>query len=106
MKIECTYKYCSKQFSISEYRFSKGKGKFCSKECFNNSIKKEIYNKKCEICNIEFAVDRDDAKFCSSKCYGIDKKGYKVAKKNGKYIRPIGKDHYKGQRFQKEMQID
>src|SRR3990167_6256227 len=79
MKIECTYKYCSKQFSISEYRFSKGKGKFCSKECFNNSIKKEIYNKKCEICNIEFAVDRDDAKFCSSKCYGLSFRCKKIS---------------------------
>lgn len=71
--------FCSKQFQITEYRFSKGKGKFCSKTCFNNSIAIPTFSKNCEICNIKFDTKREDARFCSSKCFGVSFRCDKVS---------------------------
>jgi len=69
--VNCVCKSCNKQFTVPEYLFKKGKGKYCSAACFRQFIKKIIYNKICEICGKAFDVDREDARFCSLSCFGL-----------------------------------
>jgi len=70
---------CKKEFTVDKSRNNKGKRKYCSKECYYDSLKgtirlnkrKQKIKKICLICNKEFFVHpyrKDTAKFCSKKC--------------------------------------
>lgn len=76
--VDCVCDFCSKNFQVTEYRFSKGRGKFCSKQCFNNSIAIPIFSKNCQVCDIKFDTKRPDALFCSSICFGTSLKSERV----------------------------
>ena len=65
---------CNKQFEITEYKFINNKGKYCSKECSNNSKFGSNEIRKCLVCNKEFVVKaykkniKTKGKFCSKEC--------------------------------------
>jgi hypothetical protein len=86
VKVKRICQYCNKEFETADYRIRDGKGKFCSKSCYNESMKnRSPKNKiglevKCLICGKTFntipsRIKEDRGKYCSKECYYISKKG-------------------------------
>lgn len=79
---------CGKEFEIQSHRTKKGRGKFCSKDCFHEwqrqtwhgenapNYKGKSYMKRCEVCGEEFLawecmVKKGFSKCCSMKCASV-----------------------------------
>jgi endogenous inhibitor of DNA gyrase (YacG/DUF329 family) len=77
---------CGKEFKVRKQKFERGRGKYCSKNCYNLSLKGKIpWNKSIKItklclqCNKKFEVRlcEENRKFCSKKCANNFRKGKK-----------------------------
>lgn len=79
--------YCNKKFRTYISRLKSGRGKYCSRKCYELSKRKRI-KKTCEICGKVFyippsKVKQNRGKYCSNKCQGIGFKGEKSPLWNG-----------------------
>lgn len=73
MKVKC--KNCGREFQIYPYKLKVGRGKYCSKKCKNEGIKKEKILRTCLECGKLFWIYPSDEKrgrgiFCSKRCRG------------------------------------
>lgn len=82
-KIEVTCLNCDKNFKVKPSEKAKGKGKFCSRECYGKWQSKNLRGENspvykrvtivCEACGKEFkvapSVVRRGKKYCSKECY-------------------------------------
>ena len=61
---------CGKEFDFYECRSHGTKGRFCSRDCYNEFLTKEYIKKNCLWCNQEFVIPRwrNNQKFCSQSC--------------------------------------
>ena len=64
---------CDKEFKTFLSEIKVGKGKFCSRECFNMSRITSV-KKECLVCQKEFLIykstfEKRGAKYCSQQCY-------------------------------------
>lgn len=68
--------YCKKEFVVSSYYLKKGRGKYCSKDCY---LKARFGTGKCQLCN-----NPSEYRFCSDKCRKDywNKNEYKIYKKS------------------------
>ena len=71
--IEYKCKYCGKAFSICESDAKRGRGKFCSRDCYLKSLPKKI-ECVCKICGKDFKVLPCNIKvghdnYCSVECF-------------------------------------
>jgi len=73
---------CGKEFKIREHSTGRGRGKYCSRDCFNKALKKRIPHnkgiletKKCLQCDNTFEIRpcEKDRKYCSRRCVGLAK---------------------------------
>lgn len=100
IKVKC--QNCSREFTTYNSRIKDGKGKFCSKKCFNLYHTKECI---CKNCGKKYRnpISQDGDKYCSRKCYLASEEFREFHKKIGKkYLkREILKCQYCG----KEMQV-
>lgn len=66
--------YCGEEFTIPLSQIKRGRGKFCSKECYCKSRK---VRKNCLFCGKEFEVNynKRTRKYCSQKCFHKTQKG-------------------------------
>lgn len=70
---------CGKEFTIPYSHAARGQGKFCSKECYYNSLHRDV-KMVCEFCGEEFFVIPyrvAKAKFCSIECMRQSKQSIK-----------------------------
>src|SRR3990167_5175704 len=82
---------CNREFLARTGEVNKGFGKFCSRKCFQKSLRTK-QNIKCLKCSKTFYPKGENRKYCSKKCYGelrtknsigsikIDKSGYVLIK--------------------------
>jgi len=87
-KVKRICEFCGAEFRITASVIRIGKGRFCSKKCYVESIRKRSMEelntdlvggrvkRVCEICSKEFFVTASIARrglgrFCSQKCYGV-----------------------------------
>lgn len=80
--VKCICKGCGREFEIVPYRIKQGRGKFCSRKCYqrwnkglNNSQWRGL-TQNCEVCGKVFAVKRSQAmagkgRFCSRQCQSV-----------------------------------
>jgi hypothetical protein len=108
--VECLQ--CDKDFKIRKQQYDRGRGKYCSKECFIKSLKKRNpWNKSIKIikiclqCNKNFEVRacEEYRKFCSKKCADNFRKGKKGTPFTKEHKRKIGEanklaPHLKGKK--------
>jgi Restriction endonuclease len=79
---ECICHHCNKTFSIKQSYVDRGKGKYCSKDCYN-TVRVQRVDCSCESCGKYFSVtqyrfDKGYGKYCSRKCFGIARTCEKV----------------------------
>ena len=73
-KIDVVCQQCGKPFKTWNYKLKNGRGKFCSKECFYISHRKEKPTRICKQCGKEFETRQSyinygqEPKYCSQKC--------------------------------------
>ena len=65
-RVKCICIACGKQFAITNSESIKGSGKYCSKDCYQKSIK--VKSIKCALCGIDFLPSRKNSKYCSLTC--------------------------------------
>lgn len=74
MIVHCQYQYCGKEIKITDYRYNRGNGRFCSNECRLKAKAKLTANLTCKNCGELFEVSKrkriENAKCCSRKCAG------------------------------------
>jgi len=86
VKVKRICQYCNNEFETTDFRVADGRGKFCSKKCFDNYRRGKIKSDRtgiytsCETCGKKFyvtlsRVSEKRGKFCSQKCYYESKKG-------------------------------
>jgi len=70
---------CGKEFETTESRIKEGRGKYCSKICFNGREKVKVYC-NCVVCGKQtsyYASNKNQRNskdhYCSRKCFGIGK---------------------------------
>ena len=78
MKIIKNCKYCAQKFETTSFKINVGKGKFCSKKCYTDYLKRngkiisETINYYCIVCNkgmhLTNYLKRMNIKCCSQKC--------------------------------------
>lgn len=78
---------CGKEFKIWPSAVERGRGKYCSKKCYDKMQTKKV-KQVCSICKKEFEMTpsclKRGSKFCSRKCYALEKRGKKSCHwKNG-----------------------
>jgi endogenous inhibitor of DNA gyrase (YacG/DUF329 family) len=71
--------HCGKEFRTYQNRIKEGRGKFCSRKCYELSKRSRIL-RKCKTCGKSFTVHPSKFKqskciYCSPKCQGIAFKG-------------------------------
>jgi hypothetical protein len=83
---------CGKQFETTEKRIKDGRGKYCSKKCQFESMKKQI-QVKCSICNKDFKITESKYKknktstfFCKECWEERKQKKYKICLICGKHF--------------------
>jgi len=87
MKVNKICKYCNTKFETTEVRVKDGRGKFCSKKCFddfrrgkaNPALRNRIL-RKCSVCGKAFhtipsRIQEGRGVYCSKECYYNSKKG-------------------------------
>ena len=79
MKVIKRCQYCKKEFEVEDFDVRRGRGKYCSRDCWNSyrkgkirpEIRKRII-KKCVVCGKEFETGgragRINKIFCSNEC--------------------------------------
>jgi len=89
--IEATCQQCNKKFGTYSSLIARGKGKYCSRKCFDigriNSIERI-----CKACNKKFMIwpsrlNVDGGHYCSIECYHPNKSFMKKCKTCGKKFR-------------------
>jgi 5-methylcytosine-specific restriction endonuclease McrA len=70
-RVARTCEYCGKSFAVSPSKLKEGKGRFCSKACYEEDRK--LPPRTCQICGATFYPDRHrvakgGGKFCSDAC--------------------------------------
>lgn len=78
-KIKQICELCGKEFETTAYKIKIGAGKYCSKQCHNESQVTKI-KRRCIVCGKVFfirlsIIKQGNGKFCSKKCSGIAKLG-------------------------------
>lgn len=82
MKIKRVCGQCGKEFETFPSRLKDGKGKYCSKKCHNNSMKKRE-KRLCLNCEIVFETKPSSIqKFCCLKCSNSYNRLHQIFKKN------------------------
>jgi len=85
-----TCQYCGRTINVFPSRIKDGRGKYCSKKCYQRGGK---VKRICQICGREFMaypslVKSGGGKYCSATCYGkqksIDRKGVKHTEESKK----------------------
>lgn len=98
----CTF--CNQDFSIKFSENARGRGRFCSKICYDNWQRRQQTLGVCLVCQKQFIKKtwkRNPEKFCSKQCYSLyrnrDKTGKFLAGEiNGsKFYRQIAFENYK-----------
>ena len=74
-RVKCKCLICGKEFEVKKSRFLNGRGKYCSKECYNN--RKIVIKRKCLYCKKPFLTTKtriEDKRgiYCSKKCFYKD----------------------------------
>jgi hypothetical protein len=75
---------CNIEIKVPLSALNRGKGKYCSKECF---VKATVHELKCLICSTPFIthkckIENSKGKFCSKKCFFVSKIGSFTGDKN------------------------
>ena len=70
-KIEKKCEMCGEIFYIKCER--NGRGKYCSRECFNKS-RSSLKEKKCKLCGVKFFSIKKDKIYCSKQCCNIGRR--------------------------------
>ncbi len=70
--IECSCLVCGENFFVKPSALKKGRGKYCSRECYSISLQNQI-ECKCERCGVSFSISASQlaygrGRFCSSEC--------------------------------------
>ena len=95
-KIDVNCLVCGESFTVSEYRFNKGRGKYCSRDCFYEHLKKN--SKKisviCAYCGekfktYQFNLDRGGGIYCSKDCFNKTLPGRESPMKGKKHNKEV-----------------
>lgn len=74
-KVKRICQKCKTEFKVFYHRIKDGRGKFCSRECYNIGRRCNKIKKICLICSKKIEIypsaKQNKGKFCSKKCYGI-----------------------------------
>ena len=101
MPVECKCGTCGKSFFVKPSKIPSGRGKYCSRACFNRSKGEPPIKRKCERCGKEFvvctsAVNRGKGIFCSIVCSKGHPKITRKCKTCGKEFQLHYKDAIRG----------
>lgn len=65
----CKCRMCEKEFHETPWRIKYGRGKYCSKQCFNKDIAEQFIQTKCLQCKNLFTHNKlDKRKYCTYEC--------------------------------------
>jgi len=96
---------CGKKFHVIPFEVKRGHGKYCSRECSDESKKAKV-KRICQTCDKEFyvvksAISRGKGKYCSPKCFQLSRRGKKLSEKHKEnlsksYIKYLASSRSKG----------
>lgn len=108
MPVECVCELCHNHFELPPSAVAKGKGRFCSKECYDKSRRNRT-KCTCQHCGREFFkkpcdVKRGKGLFCSTKCRHSEPRPDETCQKiskalKGKYMGKLHPNWHGGTSF-------